>query len=385
MLIAQRVNSQKKIMDITAATLSLLIMLIAIYILAIMTDEYFVPSLDYISHLLNLPHNVAGASLMAVGSSAPELAIALTALFQGNGEHSDVGIGTIVGSAVFNILVITGASALVRPAKITLSVVIRDCLFYVLSIGLLLITFFDGKIYPLEAFSFLLVYVGYLIILYKWNAWFPEETGEVGTEEQPSSPLNGNSANSAKSAEDKQRSILATLNHWTAQMLGFFAGKVEQSYLRVFLVSIAVIVGLSWILVKSVIVFGDATNIPPVIVALTLLAAGTSAPDMISSMIVARQGRGDMAVANAVGSNIFDILIGLGLPWLLAMGIGMMNGGSVFVEVGTADLLNSTLVLLGTVFILFIFLYTQRTLSRIEGGILIALYIIYVLWIALGG
>ncbi|MCW5211868.1 calcium/sodium antiporter [Desulfobulbus sp. TB] len=368
-------------MDITAAALSLLIMLIAIYILAIMTDEYFVPSLDHISHLLNLPHNVAGASLMAVGSSAPELAIALTALFHGNGEHSDVGIGTIVGSAVFNILVITGASALARPAKITLSVVIRDCLVYVLSIGLLLATFFDGKIYPLEASSFLLVYVGYLIILYKWNTWFPEEseeTGEADTEEQSSPSLNANSA------EDKQRSVLATLNHWTAQILGFFAGKVEQAYLRVFLVSIAVIVGLSWILVKSVIVFGDATNIPPVIVALTLLAAGTSAPDMISSVVVARQGRGDMAVANAVGSNIFDILIGLGLPWLLAMGIGMMNGGSVFVAVGTADLLNSTLVLLGTVFILFIFLYTERTLSRIEGGILIALYMIYVLWIALG-
>ncbi|MCW5210931.1 hypothetical protein VU03_04310, partial [Desulfobulbus sp. N3] len=62
------------------------------------------------SHLLDLPHNVAGASLMAMGSSAPELAIALTSLFQGSGEHSDVGVGTIVGSAVFNILVITGAS-----------------------------------------------------------------------------------------------------------------------------------------------------------------------------------------------------------------------------------------------------------------------------------
>ncbi|MCW5204885.1 hypothetical protein VU02_03040, partial [Desulfobulbus sp. N2] len=91
------------------------------------------------------------------------------------------------------------------------------------------------------------------------------------------------------------------------------------------------------------------------------------------------------AVANAVGSNIFDILVGLGLPWLIVMGIGMMTGSPTFVEVGTADLLNSTLVLLGTVFVLFIFLYTERTLSRIEGGILISLYVIYVLWIWLGG
>ena len=366
-------------MDLIAAGGSLLIMLIAIYILAIMTDEYFVPSLDHISGLLKLPSNVAGASLMAIGSSAPELAIALTALFQGSGEHSDVGIGTIVGSAVFNILVITGASALARPAKITLSVVLRDCLVYVTSIALLLITFSDGKIYPFEALTFLALYAFYLIILYKWNSWFPEETqnATAHSEEENQQPKD--------EAVQNPGSIMGSLKHWLIKFLGIFAGKVEKSYLRVFFVSIAVIVGLSWVLVKSVIIFGDATAIPPVIVALTLLAAGTSAPDMISSVVVARQGRGDMAVANAVGSNIFDILIGLGLPWLIAMGMGMMTGGHVFVEVGTANLLSSTLVLLGTVFVLFLFLYTERTLSRREGGILIFLYLIYVLWIWLWG
>jgi K+-dependent Na+/Ca+ exchanger-like protein len=315
---------------------------------------------------------------MAVGSLAPELAIALTALFHGSGEHSDVGIGTIVGSAVFNILVITGASALARPTQITLSVVIRDCQFYVLSIALLLFTFSDGQIHPMEAFSFLLLYAAYLVILYKWNTWFPEGT-------QPEEHEHVTPDSTKENKEDEPRSAVAALNHWTSKVLGFFAGDVEQSYVRVFLVSIAVIVGLSWILVKSVIIFGDATAIPPVVVALTLLAAGTSAPDMISSVVVARQGRGDMAVANAVGSNIFDILIGLGLPWLIAMGMGLLTGGHTFVEVGTADLLSSTLLLLGTVFGLFIFLYTERTLSRVEGGILIAIYVVYVLWIWLGG
>jgi K+-dependent Na+/Ca+ exchanger-like protein len=372
-------------MDLITAGGCLLIMLIAIYILAIMTDKYFIPSLDHISHLLDLPSNVAGASLMAMGSSAPELAIALTALFQGGGEHSDVGIGTIVGSAVFNILVITGASALARPAKITLSVVTRDCLVYVLSIGLLLFTFYDGQIHPFEALSFLVLYAGYLLVLYKWNSWFPEKTitkiekNEVEKSETPKPHVNEEQDGKA------QRSIMNLISHWITKVLGIFAGDVEQSYLRVFFVSIAVIVGLSWILVKSVIIFGDATGIPSVIVALTLLAAGTSAPDMISSVVVARQGRGDMAMANAVGSNIFDILVGLGLPWLIVMGIGMMTGGPTFVEVGTADLFNSTLVLLGTVVVLFIFLYTKRTLNRIEGGILIFLYFIYVLWIWWGG
>ncbi|WP_339138517.1 MAG: calcium/sodium antiporter [Candidatus Electrothrix sp. GW3-4] len=367
-------------MDLIAAGGSLLIILFAIYILAIMTDEYFIPSLDHISGLLNIPSNVAGASLMAMGSSAPELAIALTALFEGSGEHSDVGIGTIVGSAVFNILVITGASALARPAKITLSVVIRDCLVYVLSIALLLYTFYDGQIHPLEAFSFLVVYLTYLIILYKWNSWFPEDVLANVKEAEESEQLL-----SEQPTDKGQRSIMVLMKDGTTKVLGIFAGSVEQAYLRVFFVSIAIIIMLSWILVKSVIVFGNATSIPPVIIALTLLAAGTSAPDMISSVVVARQGRGDMAVANAVGSNIFDILVGLGFPWLLAMGIGMMTGAPAFVEVGTADLLSSTLVLLGTVFVLFLFLYTERTLSRIEGGILIFLYVLYVLWIWLGG
>ncbi|MCI5130926.1 MAG: hypothetical protein D3904_05240, partial [Candidatus Electrothrix sp. EH2] len=243
---------------------------------------------------------------------------------------------------------------------------------------LLLFTFFDGKIHPVEALSFLLVYAGYLIILYKWDSWFPEnaETApqEIHHAEQES-----------RERKTTNNSVMDTVKYWIIQMLGFFSGTVEKSYLRVFFVSIAVIIALSWVLVKSVIIFGDATAIPPVIVALTLLAAGTSAPDMISSVVVARQGRGDMAVANAVGSNIFDILIGLGLPWLIAMGMAVITGGPAFVEVGTADLFNSTLVLLGTVFILFFFLYTARTLSRIEGGILLFLYVIYVLWISLGG
>ncbi|MCI5143963.1 MAG: sodium:calcium antiporter [Candidatus Electrothrix sp. AR3] len=361
-------------MDIFAASLCLLVMLIAIYILAIITDEYFIPSLDRISELLDIPANVAGASLMAMGSSAPELAIALAALFRGNGEHSDVGIGTIVGSAVFNILVITGASALVRPAVITLSVVIRDCLIYVTSIALLLFTFSDGIVRIWEALLLLSLYGFYLMILFKWNAWFPELIKVAPPVEDSPPPLVASST----------RSPVTRINQGLIRALGFFAGTVEQSYWRVFAVSIAVIIGLSWILVESVIIFGDATAIPPVIVALTLLAAGTSAPDMISSVVVARQGRGDMAVANAVGSNIFDILVGLGLPWLLVMGLGFVTGGPTFVEVGTGDLINSTLVLLGTVFILFVFLYTERTLSRIEGGILLLLYVVYVVWIWLG-
>jgi Ca2+/Na+ antiporter len=111
-------------------------------------------------------------------------------------------------------------------------------------------------------------------------------------------------------------------------------------------------------------------------VALTVLAAGTSVPDLFASVVVARKGRGDMAVANAIGSNVFDILIGLGLPWLLVL---IFQGGAI--TIGTADLLTSTFLLVGTVALLFAFLTTGHKLTRREGAILVLVYAIYVLWV----
>ena len=111
--------------------LSLAAILLSVFVLAIMTDKFFIPSLDEISRRLKLSDEVAGASLMAIGSSAPELAIALMALFTAGGAHSDVGIGTIVGSAVFNILVITGLSAVVAGGlHIHIFAVGRDIVYY---------------------------------------------------------------------------------------------------------------------------------------------------------------------------------------------------------------------------------------------------------------
>src|SRR5690554_2806155 len=96
------------------AVLYFLILITIFYLLAKVSEDYFVESLDIISRKLKLPEDVAGATLMAVGSSAPEFATALIAVL-GTGTE-DIGAGTIVGSAIFNILVIVGASALVSGA-----------------------------------------------------------------------------------------------------------------------------------------------------------------------------------------------------------------------------------------------------------------------------
>jgi len=355
----------------SVALINLLIMALAIYVLAIITDEFFVISLDQIAQKWKLPNSVAGASLMAIGSSAPELAIAMFSLFKEGGAHSDVGIGTIVGSAVFNILVITGISAIVRPARVTWLVAVRDCLIYTASIILLLVVFADGTITMLESFAFLGLYTAYIFILFQWDQFVPGEGMDVPdlVHETVEVKLSGSETN-----------LFQTITKRVEQLIGFLAGDAHKSYIRAFLVSVLFIAGLSWVLVDSAVLFAEAVGIPPVIVALTILAGGTSVPDLISSVIVARQGRGEMAVANAVGSNIFDVLVGLGLPWLIAM---VFQGAQI--HVGTENLWLSVLILLATVVILFVFLTTHRLLSRFEGWILLLVYAGYVVWTWLGG
>ncbi|MEM7032435.1 MAG: calcium/sodium antiporter, partial [Chloroflexota bacterium] len=342
-------------------------------------EEFFIVSLDQISQKWKLPSNVAGASLMAIGSSAPELAIALLALFQGDSEHSDLGIGTIVGSAVFNILVIAGASAIVRPAKITFNVVIRDCLIYVASIILLLVVFADGNITMLEACSFVALYAIYIYVLFQWDKFMPlDEVEKAALEAEAKAAAEAVAA--AEHGHTDKKNIHHVISGYIGKGIGFLTGDARENYIRTFVVAILIIAGLSYVLVEMAIIFSGAVGIPPVIVALTILAGGTSVPDLISSIVVARQGRGDMAVANAVGSNIFDILIGLGIPWIIAM---LVLGNEI--HVGTGDLWVSTFLLLGTVVILFFFLSTERLLSRIEGWVLVLLYVVYVIWTLFGG
>ncbi|MCB8945709.1 MAG: calcium/sodium antiporter [Ardenticatenaceae bacterium] len=351
------------------AVISFGVIVVCIYLLSIVTDEYFIESLDEISAKLKLPSNVAGASLMAMGSSMPELSIALLSLVQQGGEHSDVGVGNIVGSAVFNILVITGLSALVRPAKVSWQVVVRDCLIYTVSIALLLGTFADGQVTLFEVLLFLSLYAIYIFILFQWNLFVPnggEDIVEVLEKELEK--------------ESAKTGWYYRITAGVSAVIGFTTGDPRRSYIRTFLISIVYIVLISYFLVEYAVVFAGAIGVPPIIIALTVLAGGSSVPDLIASVLVARQGRGEMAVSNAVGSNIFDISIGLGLPWLI-----ILLARKETITVGTADLWSSTMVLLITVVILFVFLSTNRELSRKEGGVLILLYIGYVLWIWLGG
>ena len=118
------------------------------------------------------------------------------------------------------------------------------------------------------------------------------------------------------------------------------------------------------------------------IIGLTILALGTSVPDMIDSLIIAKKGRGDMAISSAIGSNIFDILFAFGLPWFVYI---LIKGD---LTVSTENLYSSVFLLGATVFVLFFLLLARKfRVGRKSGLFLIALYFIYlgfIIWEAIG-
>lgn len=135
--------------------------------LAIVCDEFFVPSLDVIIEKLGITDDVAGATFMAAGGSAPELFTSVIGVFV---SFDDVGIGTIVGSAVFNILFVIGMCALFSKTLLTLTwwPLFRDCTFYSTSLLTLIYFFRDNKIWWWEALILFSIYITYAVFM-KWN------------------------------------------------------------------------------------------------------------------------------------------------------------------------------------------------------------------------
>lgn len=332
----------------------ILVLLLSFIFLARIVDLYFISSLDKISKDLKLSSDAAGATLMAVGSSAPELFVALFAVIK-PGEHQAIGFGSIVGSAIFNLLVIVGAAAYVRKTKLTWKPMIRDLFFYTAAVVLLVVFIWDKNFTVIESVVFLVVYVLYVIAVVYWRKWFPYN--DMETFEVEDSPAQNNYI--TRPFDSVLRLIFPS----------------EKKYYVVFLISITLIAALSFVLVEVAVASAHILNIPEAIIALTVLAVGTSIPDLFSSIIVARQGRGDMAVSNAIGSNIFDILIGLGLPFFVVMAF---SGGSI--EAG-GNLTKSSVILFASVIVVTVMLLLSKwKVGKGTGIFLLLLYVAYLVY-----
>ncbi|XP_030298303.1 sodium/potassium/calcium exchanger 3 [Sparus aurata] len=487
------------------------------YALALVCDDYFVPSLEKICERLQLSEDVAGATFMAAGSSAPELFTSVIGVFITKG---DVGVGTIVGSAVFNILCIIGVCGIFAVQTIRLSCwpLLRDSVYYTLSITALIVFIYDEKVVWWEALTLILMYFVYILIM-KMNSYivrflerrkknsstlrngaasnaelddgcdatavllkkanhhrkpsvlmvdellsayphqltFSEagmrimitshfsprtrltmasrmliterqrlintrtltngdsdvpakggsrrgvENGLSGAErgarqdEAGNETENEDNENNENDEEEEEEegegpfvphqcpagvcNKLKWLLAWPLCLLLYFTvpncstPRWDNWFMLSFACSTLWIAGFSYIMVWMVTVIGFTLGIPDVIMGITFLAAGTSVPDCMASLIVARQGMGDMAVSNSIGSNVFDILVGLGLPWSLKT-LAISYGTDI--KLNSKGLIFSVGLLLASVFITVLGVHLNKwTLDKRLGFTCLLLYSVF--------
>uniref|UniRef100_A0A672FU86 Sodium/calcium exchanger membrane region domain-containing protein n=1 Tax=Salarias fasciatus TaxID=181472 RepID=A0A672FU86_SALFA len=410
-----------------AVLLHVLCAIYMFYALAIVCDDYFVPSLEKISENLQLSEDVAGATFMAAGSSAPELFTSLIGVFITKG---DVGVGTIVGSAVFNILVIIGLSGIFAGQTVVLTwwSLFRDSSYYILSVlTLIMVRRAQGELpvrtvclrRPQDCRYFRcaslfnsagqapgseaapVVMVDELLILNPHKLSFSEAGLRIMITPHfsPRTRLSMAGRMLIKSGDkpgaeaghavcfllppDGRCARVKWLITWPLGVLLYctvpncILPRWHRWFMVTFVASTLWIAVFSYLMVWMVTIISFTLDIPDYIMGITFLAAGTSVPDCMASLIVARQGMGDMAVSNSIGSNIFDILLGLGFPWALRTLV--VDHGST-VSINNKGLVYSVVLLLASVFLTVMSVHLNHwRLDRRLGLGLMFLYAIFLL------
>ena len=311
--------------------------------------DFFSSAATYIQEKHEIPQSIKAAVIDAVASSFPEFCVAVIAVIMIG--RAEVGISSIVGSALYNVLVIPAAAGLVAtsPMIISREVVWRDNIFYfgvVLLLGAMLWQF------PNEwgagvALLFLLAYIGYVVLLHRdFKKSRNQESDEIKAEKVEEDQEN----------EEDLLELTSEKKAWLWIMLMMF-----------------VMGGASHLLVESSLALGDMLGIDGVIMGFVVIAAGTSIPDTALSVISAKKGQYDAAVSNVFGSNIFDICVCLSIPILLALA---MSGEPTNIDLPQTGLIWS---LIGaTLLAIYFFWSNNYTLTKVKAGMMGILYFLII-------
>lgn len=301
------------------------ILLVLGFVILIKGADIFVEGASKIADKFHIPQIVIGLTIVAFGTSAPEAAISINSAIKGN---ADITIGNVIGSNILNIFVIIGVTSILLPLAVKKSTQIIELPFVILiSTVLFFLGFFDEKLTLIDGIILWLLFVAflfYLIILAKKGQ--NELTEEV---------------------------IEATQKD-----------KLWKLFLYIILGLIGVIIG-SDLAVDNATIIAKAVGLSDRIIGLTIIAFGTSLPELITSITAARKGKDDIAIGNIVGSNIFNILFVVGTT-------------SLITTVPFApSFLNDTIISIVAAAILLIATLKRKKTSKISGVIMILCYAAY--------
>jgi len=274
---------------------------------------------------------LSGLFIVGFGTSAPELVVSVDAALN---QQPDIAIGNVVGSNIGNILLILGICALITPLAVKPIALGRDAVTVVAASILFIVLVGGSALGLVDAAIFLISLVAYLV----WAYWSER------LQASPSAELH--------KAEAEELTALPKSVVWTVTII---------------ITGLLLLIAGSQILLLGAIGIAEHFEVSEAVIGLTLVAVGTSLPELSISVIAALRRHADVAVGNVLGSNIFNLLGILGVSALLQP-----------LPVHARILQFDQWVLLGSSVLLLVLLYTGRRLSRLEGGILLVGYVVYV-------
>lgn len=306
-----------------------ILLLIVGFVLLIKGADYFVDGASSIASNLKVPKTLIGLTIIAFGTSAPELAVSIKSLANGAG---DMVLGNVFGSNILNILLILGISALIRPLAVHSNAVKKEIPICILVSALLVTLFLDveldsGNINQISRADGITILLFFAVFLYYLIS-------------------------TALQSRNK--------------------GAVEKPKWKLPLSSLLTLIGLGGIVFGSNLVVENAQGIATAmgvserVIALTVIAFGTSLPELVTSIVSARKGETELLIGNILGSNIFNICIVLGLP--AAIFGSVIPQGFNYIDL---------VALLVSALALFLLSFSHRRLSRKEGIAMLALFAIY--------
>ena len=298
--------------------------LIAGFALLIKGADFFVEGSSAAARLLRVPPVIIGLTIVAFGTSAPDLAVSLSASLAGN---NDIAVGNVIGSNIFNLLVVTGACGVVAPVLVDKKILYGDYIFSVFAAAVMLVLFVrDRNLSRLDGCVLLLIF-GYFLFRMVKNTLASRAAG--GHEEE----------------EEKKISPLKSLIF----MIG----------------GLSAIVWGGNLVVDNASLIAASFGLSQTLIGLTVVAFGTSLPELVTSVVASAKGENSLALGNVIGSNIFNILFVLAA----SAAISPMKVDGLAVFDGIFLILSSCLV--------WYFARTKMTLTRKEGLIMLGLYAVY--------
>jgi cation:H+ antiporter len=297
------------------------VLLLVGFVFLIKGSDFFVDGASSIASILKIPTIIVGLTIVAFGTSAPEAAVSVTSALTGSNAMA---VSNVIGSNMFNLLMVIGLSALIGELLMEKSTLNKDLPFLVgITILFAVFIFIGWNISRIEGIILLIILAGYIIYLIR----------------------------SAKKTED--------------------ANKVEEAKLSLPKSIIFIIVGIAGIVLGGDLVVNSASDIAialgmsETLVGLTIVAIGTSLPELVTSLTALKKGENQLVIGNVIGSNIFNILFVLGASSAIS---GIPLNSSMLIDV---------VFMVAVTILCFIFGKTQDKFDRKEGAILVACFVLY--------